>query len=349
MIKFIYMNLEFKAILINNSLENYLLSGIIFVSLIIGFKVFRKIFLHRLFKLAKKSKNDVDDLLVNLIKSISPLFDIYLAFYISSKFLELKLLSKWLDIILIVWIMIELGSKLKILIDYLAIKHFKKNDSQAPVGILKKISVFLIWSLGILIILSRLGVNITSLVAGLGIGGIAIALAIQNILGDLFSSLSIYFDKPFEIGDFIVVGESKGTVEKIGLKTTRIRALGGEELVVPNNDLTSARIQNFKKMKLRRVAFKIGVEYGTDSKKLKKIPQIIKEIVKSVNLIRFDRVNFESFGNSSLDFEIVYYVKSNDYNVYVELQEKINFKIIESFKKEGIEFAFPSQTVYLKK
>jgi small-conductance mechanosensitive channel len=185
-------------------------------------------------------------------------------------------------------------------------------------------------------------------VAGLGIGGIAIALAAQTILGDLFSYLVIFFDKPFEIGDFIILEDKMGTVEYIGIKTTRIRTLGGEQLICSNTDLTNSRVHNFKRMQERRVVFSFGVVYDTTTTKLKLIPGIIKQAIESLRETRFDRAHFKSFGNSSLDFEVVYYILTPDYNLYMDKQQAINMSIFESFEREQIEFAYPTQTLFLR-
>ncbi len=197
--------------------------------------------------------------------------------------------------------------------------------------------------------LSNLGINVTSLVASLGIGGIAIALAVQNILGDLFSAFSIYFDKPFAVGDFITVGKHKGTVQNIGLKSTRIRMLQGEELVIPNKEITSGKVSNYRRMEKRRVAFKFGVVYETKTEQLKKIPEIITEIINQTKDCEAFRVHFKEFGDSSLNYNIVYYVTNNDYDVYLSAQQEINLGIKEAFEKAKIEFAYPTQTVYINK
>ncbi|MBU2636662.1 MAG: mechanosensitive ion channel family protein, partial [Bacteroidetes bacterium] len=207
----------------------------------------------------------------------------------------------------------------------------------------------IVWSLAIIILLDNLGIKITALVAGLGIGGIAIALASQAILGDLFSYFTIFFDRPFEIGDFIIIGDYLGTVEHIGIKTTRVRSLGGEQLVFSNTDLTNSRVRNYKRMDKRRVVFKLGVTYQTNLQQLKEIPVIITNIIKSINDTVFDRTHFFSYGDFSLIFEVVYYVIGSDYNRYMDIQQEINFKIKEEFEKRGIEFAYPTQTLYLDK
>jgi len=181
-------------------------------------------------------------------------------------------------------------------------------------------------------------------VAGLGVGGIAVALALQNILGDVFASMSILLDKPFVTGDFITVDELMGTVEHVGLKTTRLRSLSGEQLVFANSDLLKSRIRNYQRMEERRVAFAVRLAYPTPAEKLAAIPAIVREIIDAQELARFGRSHFKSFGTFSLDFENVYYVKSPDYDTYMDVQQAINLAICRRFQEEGIEFAHPAQT-----
>ena len=192
-------------------------------------------------------------------------------------------------------------------------------------------------------------IDLSGVVVGLGVGGIAIALALQTVLSDVFSAFSIYFDKPFEIGDFIVVGDYSGTVKKIGIKSTRLQLLQGEELVISNRELTTASVRNFKKMKKRRIVFALGVTCDTPLEKLRKIPEVISKIIEKMELAELDRVHFKEIGDFSLNFEIVYYMKVRDYVEYLNTQEKINFAIIEALEREDIEMAFPTQTIYLNK
>ncbi|MCW3996617.1 MAG: mechanosensitive ion channel family protein [Candidatus Bathyarchaeota archaeon] len=213
---------------------------------------------------------------------------------------------------------------------------------------LKKLVQLTVYIFAFLIILYVFNIDLTGVIVGLGVGGIAIAFALQNTLSDFFSAFSIYFDRPFEIGDFIVVGNYSGTVKNIGVKSTRIKLLQGEELVISNKELTSTSVRNFRKLEKRRVTFTIGVSYNTPLVKLKRIPRIIEEIIKGLELAKFDRVNFTEFGSYSLIFLVIYYVASADYGKYLETQEAINFAIKEAFEKEEIEIAFPTSTVYIK-
>jgi small-conductance mechanosensitive channel len=206
-----------------------------------------------------------------------------------------------------------------------------------------------LWLLVALLALDQLGFDVTALIAGLGIGGVALALAVQNILGDLFACAAIALDKPFVVGDFIVVDELRGTVENVGLKTTRVRSLDGELLVFSNADLLKSRIRNFKRMQERRIQFGVGVTYGTPADKIRRIGGWLREAVQAQPKARFDRAHFKGYGDSSLDFEVVYYVLEPDYNLYMEVQQNLNIAIYERFAAEGVDFAFPTQTVFLRR
>ena len=196
------------------------------------------------------------------------------------------------------------------------------------------------------LLLDNLGFDISAVVASLGIGGVAIALASQGILQDLFSYFSILLDRPFELGDFIIVGDYLGTVEYVGIKTTRLRSISGEEIVIANTDLTGSRIRNFKRMRQRRIVFKFGVVYETSADLLAKIPVIIKEIINHTEHATFDRAHFSGYGEYSLDFEVVYFINTSDYNVYMNAQQQINLAVKAKFARHNIEFAYPTQINY---
>jgi len=204
-----------------------------------------------------------------------------------------------------------------------------------------------VWSLAFLLIFENLGFDVTALVAGLGIGGIAVALAAQSVLGDLFSSLAIVLDRPFEVGDFIIFGDQMGTVEKIGIKTTRLRSLSGEQIVCANSDLINSCIHNYKRMAERRVLFTLGVTYDTPAEKLERIPTLLKEIIESQKLTRFDRAHFVEFGDSALNFEIVYFVLSADYNTHMDVHQAVILEVVRAFEREKIDFAFPTRTLHV--
>jgi len=210
------------------------------------------------------------------------------------------------------------------------------------------IARIVLWLFGGIFILSSLGIEVTALIAGLGIGGIAIAFALQGVLTDLFASFSIYFDQPFSIGDYIVIGADSGNVEKIGIKSTRIRTLQGEELVVSNTELTTARVQNFRKLDERRVVIHFGVTYETSQETLENMNTLVTDIVNTIEGVRFDRSHINNFADSSLEYEVVFYVESTVYADYMDAQQEFRFKLVKAFAKEGIDFAYPTQMTYNK-
>ncbi|MFC1623637.1 mechanosensitive ion channel family protein, partial [Patescibacteria group bacterium] len=317
------------------------------------FKVFQFYILRRLKKVAERTKTDADDTLISVVQSLRPRFYYFLAFYLATYSIVLSdLVKNIIEGILIILVVYQVIIASQVIIDYILEKKAGEKEDLETKPAIKNISgliKFVLWVLGLMLILSNLGVNITSLIAGLGVGGIAIAFAMQNILSDLFSSFAIYFDKPFKVGDFIMMGTDAGTVEKIGIKTTRIRTSQGEELVVSNQELTSARIQNFKKMEERRGVFGFGVAYETSVSKVREIPNDIKQIIESIDGVRFDRAHFKSFGESNLDFEVVYYVNTSEYGKFMDIQQEINLKIMEKFEEKGIEMAYPTRTLYMKR
>ena len=346
-------NINFSAEYFGNSLLEYTKALGLFIILLIVFKIVQYIILRKLGNLAKKTKTDIDDTLITIVKSLKPPFYWFLAFFFAVRFLALGALTvKIINGILAVWIVYQVIAGIQILINYILNKKFAKEDdagAKAAINYIGLISKIILWSGGLLLIFSNIGIDITSLIAGLGIGGIAIAFALQNILSDLFSSFAIYFDKPFAIGDFIVTGNHSGIVEKIGIKTTRIRALQGEEIVISNNELTSARIQNFKKLEKRRIVSSFGILYETPIEKIKKVKSIVENIFKNLENTEFSRVHFKQLGDFSLNFEVVYSITTNDYNIYMDTQEKFNLALMEAFESEQIEFAYPTQKIFIDK
>lgn len=225
----------------------------------------------------------------------------------------------------------------------------KGDSASLAIKWLIRLAKIVIWGIALILFLDNVGVKITSLVTGLGIGGVALAFAAQSALTDIFCFFTIFFDKPFEIGDFIIAGEHMGTVEHIGVKTTRLRAIGGEQLIVSNADLTGSRIRNYKTMQQRRVSFTLAVTYDTPSEKLKEIPQMIQAIVEEAEDASFSRAHFASFGAYSLNFEVVYFVLSADYDHYMEINQRINLGIKDGFERLGVSFALPTSMVQLCK
>lgn len=314
----------------------------------------KNIIIDRLHKISKKTSTYVDDLVLDVLIETRQFFIIGAAIFSGFQALELdnthghyadKALIILIAIQSIIWGQAAIKSWIEITIKQ------KKNDpavrtSMGFVGILLKI---LLIATVLLFALNNLGVNVSTFIAGLGVGGIAIALATQKILGDLFSSLSIVMDKPFIVGDSISFGEWQGTIEYIGLKTTRIRSINGEQIIVSNSDLLSSKIRNFKRMNTRRVAFTVGLKYGGPKEALKKVPETIRGILSKFDHVKVDRVHFRNFGNSALEYEVVYIYQTPDFVQYADDHEKILWEIGDVFESQGLEFAFPTQTVIVEK
>jgi small-conductance mechanosensitive channel len=296
-----------------------------------------------------------DDLAAELIGRINIVFLLFLSIYLGS--LKITLPKTAYTILKNTFVVIAL-IQVAILTSYTVnfwIERYRKqkvaSNAEAVTTLTSAGFVvrMMIWVVFILIALDNLGVNITTFIAGLGISGIAVALAVQNILADLFASFSIVLDKPFVIGDFIIVDDYLGTIEHIGLKTTRIRSLSGEQLVFSNADLLKSRIRNYKRMYERRVVFTIGVLYQTPYEMLSQIPEMIHKIIESKAQVRFDRAHFKEYGDYSLKFEVVYWIQNPDYNIYMDIQQAINLDIFKQFHEAGIEFAYPTQTLLLQR
>jgi len=309
----------------------------------------------RLRAIAGRTATYVDDLTLGALARTTRLFVLVVAVRAGATLLSLpaqaeSLLKDVAEIVLLfqigVWATALVTGGIE---HYANVKHKDDRGARTTLGAVSFALKLVLWSVVLLMALENFGVNITTFITGLGVGGVAVALAVQNILGDLFASLSIVLDKPFVIGDFLIVGEFQGSVEHVGLKTTRLRSLGGEQLIFSNGELTKSRMRNYGRMAERRVVFKIGVTYDTPREKLAQIPGWIKQIVAEQPQTRVDRSHFAAYGDFALTFETVYYVLSPDYNTYMDIQQTINLKIHERFEKEGIEFAFPTQTLILER
>lgn len=214
--------------------------------------------------------------------------------------------------------------------------------AKAALDILLKVGL---WVVVLLLMLENLGVKITTLLAGIGVGGIAIGLALESVASDLFASVSIMMDKPFEVGDSIAVANYSGTVQKIGIKSTRLKSATGEELIIPNTTLTTSNIQNFKTLTERRVLVTLGVTYDTPPDKMRAVPALVQQVIEAQDNTRFDHCFFRDFGASSMDFELLWYTLSTDYSAFIKTQEAVNFGILEAFRAQGIQFAYPTQTI----
>lgn len=341
-----------QQVYFNNTVQDYLISLGIIVFGMLMLRIFRNLLLIRLKKWSAKTETKVDDFIIEGFEKFGmPVLNLVLMYY-SIQYLELstqiqKIVNTTLAVIVTYFI-----ARIVLRIINASLEGYvrRQENGEDKIKQLKGIAIVINivgWMIAAVFLFDNLGYNVTAIVTGLGIGGIAIALAAQTILGDLFNYFVIFFDRPFEVGHFIVVDDKKGHVEYIGLKTTRIKSLTGEQLVFSNSDLTNSRVHNFKLLQRRRIAFTLGVTYQTTSEQLKKIPTIIRSIIEQQqSLATFDRSHFSGYGNFSLDFETVYFAETAEYNEHMDIQQQIFLQIFDAFAKEGIEFAYPTQTVY---
>lgn len=308
-------------------------------------------FIRKIEKIAKKTSTIVDDLVVDLLRNIKKYFILSFSFYILISFMTIEAVFKLkIDKAFMVISAIQLIQIAGRIINFWSEKYLniKPGEMGEKIASLRFMTIglkIIIYSIIFLAMLNNLGVDVTALIAGLGIGGVAVALALQNILTDLFSSLTIVLDKPFVVGDFIVVNEFMGTVEFIGIKTTRLRSISGEQLIFGNGDLLQSRIKNFKRMNERRIVQNLTVTYQTSAEMLNEIPTIIEGIIDQLNSVRYDRCHFLRFQDSALEFELVYWVESADFNDYADKAHKINVAIFKAFNEKKIDFAYPTQTL----
>ncbi len=342
----------FHQTLFGNRILDYLICLAIFVVGFFVVRILRAIVFKRLEKWAEKTSITLDDFLLVIVeRTLVPLL-YFGVFYFGLRSLTLHPNFDRTIEVLGMLLLTVLGVRFVAGIveytikDIWLKKHHHIAREETVKGLLPAVKV-VIWGLAIVFLLDNLGLKISTVVAGLGIGGIAIALASQTLLKDLFSYFSILMDRPFEVGDFLILGDYLGTVEHIGIKTTRLRSLSGEQIVISNTDLTDSRVRNYKRMGRRRVLFRLGVTYQTKLEQLKEIPTVIKAVIEKIEETAYDRAHFASYGDFSLIFETVYYVLDRDYNKYMNIQQEINFAINEEFTKRGIEFAYPTQTLFL--
>jgi small-conductance mechanosensitive channel len=350
--------MDLNAFLQRSVFGNPVLAWLIALGILIGgvvaLALVKRIALNRFIRFAKRSENEIDDLIVELLRRTR--FVVLLGLVLAAATQAIVLPAGWQQLIrwiVVVALFFQGMSWGNAVITFWMQRYAVRRGMAAGGGastlaamvFLVRIALFFVL---FLVAIENLGYEITGLIAGLGIGGVAVALAVQNILGDLFSALSIVLDKPFVVGDFIIVDTVMGTVEHIGLKSTRLRSLSGEQIIIANGDLLRSRVRNYKRMVERRAVFTLGVTYETRPDQLARIPGLVREIVAGRELTRFDRCHFMTYGDSALNFETVYWILSSDYNVYADIQQAINLEIFRRFTDEGIEFAYPTRTVHVR-
>lgn len=335
-----------------NMVYDYVIAAAVFIWSFVLFLIIDRVLLLRFRKFAETTRHTLDDLFVQMIDTVQSPFYFFVALYCAAQTLILPadvdrifeggiLIATTIQVILI----------LQKIIDY-SVDRRLQSQEDGPQAVMEGTATVLkifLWVVASLLVLSNLGLNITSLIAGLGVSGIIVAFALQNVLQDLFSSFSIYLDKPFKIGDFIIIGDLMGTVEKIGIKTSRIRSLSGEQIVVPNTELTSDRIKNYAKLERRRIEFKFGVDRDVTNKQIADILGNTRRIIEEIEHATVSRVHFVGVGSSALLFEVVYFVEDPSYELYMDIRQEIWLQLREYLRESKIGFAYETQRIILEK
>jgi small-conductance mechanosensitive channel len=347
------MDSVWQMVFWGNTVQAYgfALGGIVLTWMAI--RILRKYVLDLLEKYSQKTNNRVDDVVLCMVDNfVVPWVFIFIIYNIIQ---QLNLHPKADKILYGAFAFVTMYYAVRLVNNFiqLSISGYmrRRGETEDRIkhlhGLLVVVKV-IVWVVGLLTLANNFGFNVSTLLASLGIGGVAIALASQAILGDLFGYLVIFFDKPFEIGDFVILGpDVMGTVEYIGIKTTRIRSLSGEQLIISNTNMTNSTIRNYKRMERRRVVFKLSVPYKTPLKKVQMVPGMVADIVKAQENIQFDRSHLLEYGEYSINFEIVYYLLTDDFNKFMDTQQTILYSIRETFDKHGIEFAYPTQNLFV--
>ena len=343
-----------SSAIFNDSLAGLALAATVALMFYLLMSLGLRFAVRRMKKLAAHTSTRLDDMLVEVLSGTNRWLMLLAALLIGLGMLDLN--ERWNGRVSQLWfiaVALQLGLWLTRAIG-IALRRYQERHTSASMPQVSASATLLswalrtvLWAIVLLAVLSNLGINITAFVASLGVGGIAVALAVQNILGDLFASLSIAVDKPFEVGDFIGIGALSGTVQFIGLKTTRIRSLGGEQIIISNTDLLKQVVKNYKRMEERRIVFNFGLTYDATPEQAEAVSAIVKKLVESNDKLRFDRAHFTGFGENSLDYEVVYIVKDASYSVYMDAQQALNLQLMRELAKLGVGFAFPTRTVYL--
>lgn len=344
---------ELTTILYGNEIQRWLIALGVTVGTLIALRLVEQVLIVRIQRLAEQTHTVIDDVVIGALRKTKLLYLLIVSVFAGSLWVKLEPEVRSVVLhIAVVATLIQSGIWISAGLQ-IWLQHYRATEedgaNRTTMNALSFLARLALWGTILLLVLDNLGIDVTALVAGMGIGGIAIALAVQNILSDLFASLSIVLDKPFVNGDFVVVGDMAGAVEHIGIKTTRIRSISGEQLIFSNTDLLGSRIRNFGRMRERRVVFSLGITYQTPAEKLEHVPDLIRAAIESQQSARFDRSHFASYGDSALNFETVYYVESSDYATHMDILQSVNLTIYRSFASEGIEFAYPTQTLFIEK
>lgn len=330
-----------------NSPTAWFVAGGIFIGMLTLLLLLRPLVRGYAGKMRRTERRELLEIPMQVLSRTTVLFLVAVSLYFALRSLDIgEGVTKVIDSVITITAFVQFGLWAGAAVRAWIDRRRTTAADRAVVGSLSIISFIagvVIWALVLLATLDNLGVNITALVAGLGIGGVAVALALQNVLGDLFASLSIALDRPFVVGDFLALDTFLGSVEYIGIKSTRLRSLDGEQIILSNSDILKSRVRNYGRMVERRVQFATRASYNTPVEIIERIPPLIREAIEEQKQTRFDRSHFLRHGDAALEFETVYYVLSADYNQFMDIQQAINLRIHRRFQELHVDFAIPTQ------
>ncbi len=353
-----------------NPVHVWIIAGAIWASLLFIFVLFRWVLASRLSKMAERTETRFDDVAIKVLKDQRLWLYFFVTLFLASLWMQVpdpikstdspddirsitRLLSA-IKYVAVVAMAVQLFLSSRLIVDFGLEQLLDKTKSpdgkpdptvRGSLVVLRFIIMLVVAVAVLLLALENFGVKVGPMITGLGIGGIALALAVQKVLGDVLASVSILMDKPFVVGDTVQVGDKTGTVEMIGIKTTRLRAPTGEQLIFGNADILSSRIHNFQRLEERRITFNLGVVFELEPAKLRRVPEIVKAVIDSKPQLRFDRCHLKAFADWEIQFETSYLVLTSDYRVHMDSQQAVLLDIFEAFNKEGIGFAYPTQVV----
>jgi small-conductance mechanosensitive channel len=341
-----------QALLLGIAPTDWLIAGILGVVVWVALWILRDLIASRYKKYASAKNPTLIRLIAYLIGNTKQILFFAVAVDVAQESLALPdriqhIVSNGVLILILIQVGLWAGRAIRFYLEMKELERGADRGFSGSLDIINFVAQMLIWSLVILVALDNLGVNITALLAGLGVGGVAVALALQNVLGDLFASLSIALDKPFVIGDSLTIDTFVGKVEHIGIKTTRLRSEGGEQIILSNADILKSRVRNFGRLPQQRILATIRLRYETPADKLKEVPQLLEKVVREHAQARFERCHLKSLGESSFQFELSYFVQQPTVNPMLDLQQAVNFRIIDEMRALGVEFAYPAQLILL--
>lgn len=324
-----------------NDLGSYLIAlGVFLITYIVLDIILRRLLLGKLTNISQKTETQVDDLVVSTIKKFDALFYISISALTAIQIITLnsfvlRIITVSATVIFTFYIVRGLQGILLFLIHNWGQQQKKESGEDFDQTLVQLAGIatnIVLWSLAAIIVLQNFNVNVTTLIGGLGISGIAIAFALQNILADIFASFTIYLDKPFQVGDLIQIGDDMGYVQKIGIKSTKIKTIQGEELIVGNKELTQTRVRNYARLKQRRVSFNLGIDPLTKQSEVIAVPQIVNKTITKLQDVEFVRCHLRTEDKDSLNFEVIYSLDTGDFEKYLDIQQEINFKLKEKLK-----------------